>query len=156
QSHTSDLKGRSFSCAVKLHYHHEATLVAERSAVSDFLVIPPSCSRLCANDLHQHSLAAASVEFAVENLLPRAKVELALGDRDNDFTSHHLPLHVSIGVVFAGTVVQISRHGLVRSKLLQPSRIVLVQPRFIVVDEYRSSDMHGIHEYESFSDATFA
>jgi len=40
------------------------------------------------NYLHQHPLSAAAIKFAVENLFPRAEVELAFCNRDDNFTAH--------------------------------------------------------------------
>ncbi len=44
---------------------------------------------------------AIAVEFAVEDLLPRAEIEFAFGDRDDDVAAHDLTLEMRIGVVFA-------------------------------------------------------
>ena len=41
-------------------------------------------------------------------LAHQAEVEFAGGDGDDDFASHDLPLHVSVGVVFARAVVMVS------------------------------------------------
>ena len=77
---------------------------------SAFCVAGEPCERgLLADDLHQHALRPAAVEFAVENLLPRAEVELAVGDGDHDFAAHDLPLQVGVGVVLAGAVVAVVR-----------------------------------------------
>ncbi len=54
---------------------------------------------LFADDLDQDALAAAAVELAVEDLLPRAEVELAIGDGDHHFPAHDLALEVGVGVV---------------------------------------------------------
>ncbi len=61
-------------------------------------------------------------------------------------------LQCAIGVVFAGIVVAILADRLVRCQLLQPSIIVLAQAGFIVVDEHRCRDAHGI--YRSFTITT--
>ena len=50
-------------------------------------------------------LSPAAVEFAVEDLFPRAEIEFAFGDGDDDFAAHDLAFHVGVGVVFAGAVV---------------------------------------------------
>src|SRR3974390_1537079 len=55
-----------------------------------------------ADDFHQHALLAPAVELAVEDLFPRAEVEFAGGDGDDDFPAHDLALPVGVGVVFAG------------------------------------------------------
>jgi hypothetical protein len=54
---------------------------------------------LIPNDLDQHSLPASAVEFAVEDPLPRAKVQTAVGHRNDDFAAHDPPLQMSIGMV---------------------------------------------------------
>ena len=88
------------------------------------------------DDLHQHPLRPAAVELAVEDLLPRAEVELALGDGHDDLPAHDLPLHVGVGVVLAGAVVVVGFGRRVeRGQLLQPLLVVVVQARLVVVDE---------------------
>ena len=51
--------------------------------------------------LDQPSLFSSAVEFAVENLFPRAEIQFAFGDRNDNFAAHDLTLQVCIGVVFA-------------------------------------------------------
>ena len=58
--------------------------------------------------LDQHPLRPSAVELAVEDLLPGAEVELAVGDRHDDLAAHDLPLHVGVGVVLAGAVVVVA------------------------------------------------
>ena len=65
--------------------------------------------QLLPDDLHQHPLSAAAVEFTVVDLLPRAKVELPFGDGDDDFPAHDLPFQVGIGVVLPRPVVMVVR-----------------------------------------------
>ena len=48
---------------------------------------------------------SSAVELAVEDLLPGAEVELAVGDRHDHLAAHDLPLQVGVGVVLAGAVV---------------------------------------------------
>ena len=97
----------------------------------------PSCQNihcrrrmLFPDHLDQHPLRPVAVELAVEDLLPRAEVELALGDRDDDLAAHDLPLQVGVGVVLAGAVVVVVvRVGVERGELLQPDAEVVVQAR---------------------------
>ena len=49
-------------------------------------LLPPVPS--FSNYLHQHPLPAAAIKFAIENLFPRAEVELAFCNRDDNFTAH--------------------------------------------------------------------
>jgi hypothetical protein len=59
------------------------------------------------DDFHEHALAAVAVEFAVENLFPRAEVQFALRDGHDDFAAHDLAFQVRVGVVLAGAVVMV-------------------------------------------------
>src|SRR5580765_4588936 len=102
--------------------------------------------KLFTDDFYQHTLAPPAVELTVKNLLPRTEVELAVGDRDDHFAPHHLPLDVRVGVILARIVVSILLDRLVRRELLQPDRIVVVQTRLVVVDKHRSSNVHGIDQ----------
>jgi hypothetical protein len=61
--------------------------------------------------LDQHPLRAPAVELAVENLLPRAEVELAVGDRHDHLAAHDLPLVVGVAVVLARAVVVVALAG---------------------------------------------
>src|SRR6266542_6058891 len=45
---------------------------------------------LLTDDFHEHPLAAAAIELAIENLLPRPKVQFALGNGHDDLTPHDL------------------------------------------------------------------
>ena len=40
---------------------------------------------LLPDDFHERALAPVAVEFAVENLFPRAKIQFSFGNGDNDF-----------------------------------------------------------------------
>ena len=79
--------------------------------------------------LDQHSLCASAVEFAVEDLFPRAEIQFALGDGDDDFAAHDLALEMGVGVVFAGAVVLIGAGRSVRGEFLQPHLVVVMQTR---------------------------
>ena len=72
---------------------------------------------------------SVAVELAVENLLPRPEVELALRNGHHDLAAHDLPLEMSIGIVLAGAVVVVVvRVRVERRQLLQPDAEVVVQP----------------------------
>lgn len=43
---------------------------------------------LLPNNLHQHPLPPSPVELVIENVLPRAEVQLAVGDGDDDFAAY--------------------------------------------------------------------
>ena len=61
-----------------------------------------------ADDFDENSFAASAVEFVVEDVFPRAEVQLAVGDRYDDLAAHDLSFVVSVGVVFSGSIVQVS------------------------------------------------
>ena len=89
---------------------------------------PPIAQSSISNHLHQHALRTAPVELPVKDLLPGPEIQLPLGDRDDDLAPHHLPLHVGVGVVFAGAVVAVAIWGGVEGgELLEPLLVVLVQ-----------------------------
>ena len=88
------------------------------------------------NDFYQHSFGAVAVEFAVEDLLPWAEIELAFGDCDHNFSPHDLPLVVRVAVVFPGPIMPVSaRRWIKRSEFFQPLFVVFMQARFVVIDE---------------------
>ena len=55
-----------------------------------------------------------------------------------------------IGVVFAGPVVSIGVGRRVRRQFFQPQLIIVMKARFVVVDEYRSGDVHGVDQTKTF------
>src|SRR5438445_813774 len=74
-----------------------------------------------ADDFHEHALAAATVEFAVKDLFPRAEVELSVRDRDDDLPPHHLPFEVSVSIVLTSEIMVVLRSRFVRSELFEPN-----------------------------------
>jgi hypothetical protein len=62
-------------------------------------------------------------------------MELPIGNSNNHFPPHYLPLVVRIAVVLTGPVVIIVRYGFMRRQLFQPPLVVTMQSRFIIVDE---------------------
>ena len=89
---------------------------------------------LLTDDLHENAFFTESVEFAVENLLPRAKVELSRCHSYYDFAAHDCALEVGVSVVL-GAVVSVLGMGMFGGELFQPFFKIPVQARFIVVDE---------------------
>jgi hypothetical protein len=78
--------------------------------------------------------SATAIEFAVEDLFPRAEVELAFGDGNDDLAAHDLAFHVGVGIVFAGAVVLVLGSGRVGSELFEPDIVVVQQAVFGVID----------------------
>src|SRR3989304_9629578 len=76
-------------------------LVFANSRLCDFLIRPIKWVwmslgamvfpfALFANDFYQHAFVALTVEFAVEDLLPGAKIQPPVGRRDHYLAPHHL------------------------------------------------------------------
>src|SRR4051812_27040886 len=89
------------------------------------------CCVSIADDFYKHALASPAVEFAVKDLLPRAEIEFAFGDGDDDFATHDLAFEMGVGVIFAGAIVTISGGRLVWREFLQPYFVITVQSGFI-------------------------
>jgi hypothetical protein len=107
------------------------------------------CSSV-SNDLDEDPLLSSAVEFAVEELFPRAEIQFAGRDRDHDFAAHDLTLQMRVGVIFAGAIVVVGRGGRVRRQFLQPNLVIVVQTGFIIVDEDRRGDVHGVDQAKTF------
>jgi hypothetical protein len=43
--------------------------------------------------------------------------------------------------------------GFVRGELFQPGFVIVMQPAFIVVDEHRGGDVHGVDQNQAFAHA---
>ena len=99
---------------------------------------------LLADNLYQNAFSAAAVKFAVEDLFPWAEIEFAFGDGDDDFAAHDLALQVGVGVIFAGAIVPVGAGRLVWREFFQPDFVVVMEPAFVVVDEHRRGDVHGV------------
>jgi len=89
---------------------------------------------LLTDDLHENAFFTESVELTIENLLPRAKVELSSSHGHYDLAAHDRALEVGVGVVL-GAVVSVLGMGMFGGELFQPFFKIPVQARFIVVDE---------------------
>src|SRR6516164_3130966 len=86
-------------------------------------------------------LAPLAVELGVVDLLPGAKVEFAIGDRDQHLVTDQQVLQMSVAVVLAGAMVPIV---LAKGRqLLKPFRNVGNEAVFGVVDVDTGSDVHG-------------
>src|SRR5450432_1527089 len=108
---------------------------------------------LLADNLYHRAFSAAAVEFAVEDLFPRAEIEFAFGDGDDHFAAHDLALEVGIGVVFAGAIVPVGAGRRVRRQLFQPDLVVVMEPALVVVDEHGRGDVHGVNQTKAFAHA---
>jgi hypothetical protein len=106
---------------------------------------------LFADDLYQRAFSAAAVELAVKDLFPRAEIEFAFGDGDDDFATHDLALKVGVGVIFAGAIVPVGVGRRVRRQFLQPDLVIVMKPALVVVDEDGRGDVHGVDQAEAFA-----
>ena len=106
------------------------------------------------NNLHQHPFPPHSIKFPVKDLFPGSKVQLSVGNRNHDFSSHDLPFHVCIGIVFV-SIVPVLAVRFFGSKFFEPLFEVGVEAGFVVVDEDTGGDVHGVAEQEAFADAGF-
>ena len=110
---------------------------------------------LFADDFYQHAFAATAIKFAVENLFPRAKVEFAIRNGDNNLTAHDLTFHVRVGVVLARAVMMILRCRLVWREFFKPDIIIVQQTVLGIVDVNARGDVHGIDKAKSLLHAAF-
>src|SRR3954471_24865420 len=117
---------------------------------------PPGPAILFADYFDEHALAAAAIEFAVENLFPRPEVQFGFGDGHYDLPSHDLPLQVGVGVVLSGAIVFVLGSGRVGREPFEPGVIVMKQPILGVVDVNAGRNVHGVHEAKALFDVAFA
>jgi hypothetical protein len=126
-----------------------------RAAASSPNTIPLSPKSL-ANNFYKHSLSPSPIEFAVEDLFPRAEVKLAASNGYHNFTAHYLAFHMGISIVLACVIVAIVVDRLVWSELFEPNGIVAMEAVLIIIYENRGSDVHCVNKNESISDAALA
>jgi hypothetical protein len=106
------------------------------------------------DDFHQDPLSSFAVEFAVEDPFPWAKVERSVRDGDDDLATHDRAFEMGVGIIFESIVPILAVRFLGRQRL-EPFLEILVQSRFIVVDEYGSGDVHRVAKEESIPDSGF-
>jgi CBS domain-containing protein len=70
--------------------------------------------KLVTNNFNENSFFSSAIKFSVKNLLPRSKIQMTISHRDDHFSAHDLSLHMRIRIIFAGIVMTISTHRLVR------------------------------------------
>src|SRR5262245_22336305 len=84
-----------------------ATKLASRRAVNRPRLAQPTPIGLLAEHLYDQPLGPAPVELGVEDLLPGAEVEAAVGDRKNHLVVDEEVLEVGVAVVLAAGVVAV-------------------------------------------------
>ncbi len=107
------------------------------------------------DQLHQNPFSAPPIKLTVKNLFPGPKIETPLRDRDHDLAAHDLTFEVRIAIVLPGLIVAIPTERLMGGKFFQPVLKIPMESPFIVINEDRGGDMHGIYEGETLLDTTF-
>jgi len=80
-----------------------------------------------------------------------------MGHGHHHFAAHDLPFVMGIGIVFSGAIVVVPLgRRIERGELLQPLFVVVVQSRFIIVDEDTGGNVHGVAQAQSFLDVALA
>ena len=117
--------------------------------------------------LDDHPLRPPAVELAVEDLLPGAQVEPAVGHGHDHLVVDEQVLQVRVAVVLAAAVMavvarigqELARHVVRRllparrRHLVEPLHHVLVQAWLVVVDPHRGGDVHRADERHALADA---
>src|SRR5262249_42399992 len=104
--------------------------------------------------LNDDAFRALSVELGVIDLLPWAKVETAVGYRNDDLMMHEQALQMRIAVSLTGSVMAVVLAE--RRELFEPFVDVGDQSVFGVVDPNPGRDVHCGDQDHSFADAAFA
>ena len=80
-------------------------------------------------------------------------MQMTFGNGNDDFASHDLAFHMGVGIILASAVVPILAYRFVRREFFKPRFVIVVQAAFVVVDEHRGGDMHGIDEAKPLLDS---
>ena len=94
-----------------------------------------------AEDFDDDALAALAVELGLEDTLPGAEIELAVGDGQCCFVMQKQGFEVGVAIVLAGAVVLVI--GPRGGDFLKPFSDVLNEADFEVVDVDGGRDVHG-------------
>ena len=107
-----------------------------------------------AHCLEKNSLGSLSVPLAIENALPRTKIETTGGYRNNYFVTDRERAQVRGGIVFTGSgVVPVFVRRPRCDTILEPVKNVFPQSALVIIHEYRCGDVHRRHENEAFGDS---
>ena len=104
---------------------------------------------LLANNLDQDTLLSLPVELAIEYLFPRAEIQFAIGDGNDNFAPHDLPFDMRVGVRLARKIMSVSL-WIMGDMLFEPLHKVMMQPAFIVINENTRRNMHRVNQTDSF------
>ncbi|MPM75272.1 hypothetical protein SDC9_122264 [bioreactor metagenome] len=87
-------------------------------------------------------------------MLPGAEVQSSVGDGDDDLAPHDLAFEMGVSVVLIAVVVILFMRFL-RRKFFQEAFEIPMETGFVIVDEDRGGDVHGIDQRQPFADAGF-
>ena len=90
---------------------------------------------LLSDDFDDDTFGALSIEFAVEETLPWAKVDPAIGDGQDNLVMQQEVFEVGIAVILTCLVMAIA--GIYGCELLCPFHDVAVEAGFLVLDDNR-------------------
>src|SRR5262249_59829880 len=76
-------------------------------------------------------------------------MELTMGNGDGDFADDDLPVEVRVSFICGGPVMLIGGSRRVRRQLFQPLFVIVMEPLLIVIDKYRSGDVHCIDQTQT-------
>lgn len=108
--------------------------------------------RLVSNNLYEDAFITPAVKLTIEDLFPWAKVEFSAADCHYHFTTHYLPFMMSIAIVLPSAVVMIPlRTGIVRRQPFQPTFVIFVKTRLIVIDKDARRNVHCVNQTESLN-----
>src|SRR5436309_3010962 len=90
--------------------------------------------------LHDDALLPLTIELGIEDLLPRAEIELAVGDGQNHLMTHDRALQMRVGIVLAGLMMTVGKTG--RGDLLEPHLKVVDETVLPIVHVDAGRDVH--------------
>ncbi len=111
--------------------------------------------KLFSDDFDQNPLSSSAVKFSVKDLLPGAEIELSLRDCHNHFSPHDLAFQMGIGIILSD-IMAILFNRFVGSKFLKPDFEIVVESRFIIINENGGCNVHCVNEYEPLYNSTLS
>ena len=109
---------------------------------------------LFANNFQQDTFPPSTIKLTIKNLLPRPEIKLSSRHGYDHLTAHDCTLQMSITVILTRSVMFIKTQRLVGCELLQPALKIMMKASFIVINKYRSRNVHGVTENKALLNAT--
>ena len=101
---------------------------------------------LFSNNFIRYPFSSSSIKFSIKYLFPWSKMELTLGNRDNNFSAHNLKFMVCIPIIFPSKVMVLTGQWFMGSQCFKPFLLIPVQSRFVIIYKNRCGNMHGIYQ----------